>query len=281
MSKNIVAVNDAKVAGRIVYWSLGGEVSAASLQQVWLDANLDAKLLPNEPSEHVALKRAVQNQATKRLLARPVNHGKTWLLVEETPNGSDADYSVRCKSVLGQDGKLNISGDNGFISRIQDDYNKFLNYFDPSDIGNWLVSLAYRCKAVSLRSRGGVYFIPAVNVGYFDEYVNVLRSVAPECNVYQIPALESSEAVEAILAAVQREAAEAVSEIEADISGDASNTVKKNRRKALAELTEKVSFYENLLSANLSSLQEKISSLSFSLAESLLSQENEENQVNV
>jgi hypothetical protein len=265
-----------QVAGGIVYWSLGGSVDVGALKQEFENVGLDPSLLPVVPTESVALKRAVQARSEHRLLARPVNRGKTWLLVKESPNGSDADYAIETKASL-ESGQLVVSSNNGVGDEIRSAFDHALSHYDPSDIASWLVRIAYNCKAVALRPRGGVYFVPRENIDTFNKFISVLSaSVAPECSVYRIPALQSDEAVQAILAAIEEEATAAIAEIEADVANCVQNRVKESRRLLCAQLVEKVKYYEDLLSANLDSLRTRIEDLNISLAESVLSTEEEE-----
>ena len=125
-------------------------------------------------------------------------------------------------------------------------------------IANWLVGLAYRCKAIALRPRGGVYFIPQAHVAEFAQYVEVLHETAVGSHVYQIPAMQSDAAVQAILAALQAEVSEALAEINEDIASCVQNRVKDSRRLRCAKLQEKVKVYADLLQVNLDSLQDSI-----------------------
>lgn len=272
---NVIAVNDASVAGGIVYWSLGGTINVDAFRLAWVDAGLDPALLPPEPTEGSALKRAMLEQAGRRLLARPINRGKTWLLVSETPNGSDADYSVRSKVELQKDGTLLIHAENGINEKIESAYANALSNYDVTDIANWLVHRAYACQALALRPRGGVYFIPRANIDTFLSYVSVLNKVSADCNVYRIPALQSADAVQAILAALQDETSDSLRQIELDVVDCVQDRVKQSRREECNRLLAKVRFYEDLLSENLDSLKAKIENLSVSLTVSVLSDEPE------
>ena len=87
---SLVAVPDGVEAGRVVMWSMEGDVSYDELHDVWLEEGGAEGDLPARTSAAAALRHAVNGiGAEKNLLVRPVGTG--WAMVAEmevTPDGA-------------------------------------------------------------------------------------------------------------------------------------------------------------------------------------------------
>lgn len=289
MSNDIVAVNDigADTAGAITYWRVG-DLSLDALTAAWGVEGLDPKLLPPEPEPEVALRRAVTAQAEKRRLVRPLARRGAWAVVDETVVGDSTHYE-QIATVHFQVGAVPpIRVDRGptvswaavdvVETAIRESYEVNRSRLDHSDVSVWLVRLATRVQAVSLRDSGGVYFVPRDGTDFWTKVARAVDAAAGH-KVFRIPALKASEAVEAILDAITHEAESEASAIEADLAkeGDEQIGVRalKSRGDTCEAVLAKVASYERLLGVKLDTVRERIDRLSADVATARLLAESE------
>ena len=275
-NKDFIAVTDTTPqAGAMVWWELSGDVDAQRLRTAWNAAGLDPELVPDDPAPKTALKRAVDTLAEKRKLVRPVQNG--YSLVEELECGDKLAYSQQVTATIDSVGVLKVEPAKGTLADlIRASYQAHLEQFVPSDISVLLVDLCDSLLAVALRARGGFYFLPPDSVGKFQAAVCVLRSVSSHL-CYEIPALKTESAVQAILAAVEREASAEIEEFEAILTNvEAGPRALKTKARKCSGVAEKVAAYEKLLGLSLVELQDRLSGLRSRLTEaSLLASEAE------
>jgi hypothetical protein len=269
-NEDFIAVTDATPqAGAMIFWELSGMVDAQALRKAWAAAGLDAALVPDDPAPKTALKRAVDTLAEKRKLVRPVQNG--YSLVEESETGEKLDYKQQVTATLDSVGILKVDPAEGTLADlIRASYQSHLEQLVPSDISGLLVDLCDSLLAVALRARGGFYFLPPDSVGKFQAAVCVLRSVSSHL-CYEIPALKTESAVQAILAAVEREASAEIEEFEAILTNtEAGPRALKTKVRQCSGVAEKVAAYEKLLGLSLVELQDRLSGLRSRLTEASL-----------
>ncbi|MEN6547394.1 MAG: DUF6744 family protein, partial [Armatimonadia bacterium] len=140
----------------------------------------------------------------------------------------------------------------------------------PNDISGMLLRFCEGHDSVPLRVRGGFYFLPPAGVERFRRAAAVLRQVSGHA-LYEVPAMKSSEAVTAILAAVQHEAeAEAEAMVAILDSGDAGARALRSQSKRCERAETKLARYEELLGQRLPELQARLSTLRSRLTEAAL-----------
>ncbi|MHA1573353.1 MAG: DUF6744 family protein [Alphaproteobacteria bacterium] len=264
----IYAVPDAEQAGAIVYWRLSGAVDAVRLTESWSEAGLAEAMLPETPTPEAALRRAVYEQKSRRRLVRKLPNGKGWAIVDERVEGDDLKYDTGIRVFLNKIGQAAFAFDENNEERaaivcgqIAFAFNKHLDEFTATDISSWLVRFASKCGAVSLRERGGIYFVPRTTIEHWRLAVNAIK-LASDHHCYEIPALKSSDAVDAILDAVVREAQAATDEMQEEMSkGDLQSRALINRSDRCDQVLAKLKQYEDLLGANLGEIAERVDDL--------------------
>src|SRR5581483_2410390 len=123
---------------------------------------------------------------------------------------------------------------------------------------------------------GGVYFIPQQCVEKYRQMVNAIGAAADH-SLFEVPALKSDEAVEAILDAVLREADSECTNMETELDAGALKKRALRARVGKCEaLREKVETYEKLLGKSMPKVQERIENLKASVVEAELSVQGEE-----
>jgi phage pi2 protein 07 len=263
MSKNakIVAVSgNTQTAGAIVWWNMHETTDYDALSAAWKDAGLDAELLPRLPSPEAALRRAVKQEEGKHLLVRGIENG--WALVDEEVDGEDLDYEIRVRFTLNAVGNVNVEPkDHKLAAPVKAEYDKLLSTLSREDVSSWLVRMAALTQAVMLRENGGFYFIPRTQL---DQWRRIAKAVtsASQHRVNEIPALQSEEAVAAILEAVTAEAEKAADEMDEDMDDAKLGARALSSRTNHAEsVLKKVMGYEALLGEGLDKIRERLEGL--------------------
>lgn len=259
---SLVAVTDPapNTAGAIVYWRLSGGLDLPRLTQSWEARSLDASLLPDEPSPTVALRRAV---ATLKKPDTRIEATKAGLVVlDRAERGSEGDLEFTKRLVASVDpvGRIKVSFAllDSDRARVEEAFSEALESIAGSDVSPWLSSLMRALHAVPLRDTGGVYFVPQFSMGRFALVLEALREASNHV-IAAIPALDSKEAVSAVLDALQSEAEAELSTIRRELEGDALGARALNTRiDTTSRVETKLSSYENLLGGRLEGLREQI-----------------------
>ena len=271
-SKDFLAVPEGTPqAGAMIWWELSGLVDVEKLRVAWQAAGLDIALVPEAVAPKSALRRAVETLAEQRKLVRPLAGREGYSLVEETAAGEKLDYKQAVVATVDADGVLTIEPSDGLLAdSIRASHALHLTNLVPSDISSLLVHFCESLDAVALRARGGFYFLPPASVEKFRVAAEVIRSVGAHV-CYEIPALRTESAVQAILAAVEREASAEIAEFEDILTNvEAGPRALKTKAKQCDKVATKVAGYEALLGTSLVELQERLSGLRSRLAEAAI-----------
>lgn len=283
MTNGIIAVEgDAKLAGAITYWQLNGTVSLDALRTAWVAAGLDEDALPSEPSETVGLSRAVRALLNPERDAHKIKGGEFkggWVITETDTTGAKpvtvnvltAAHTADEDAARSAD-NLRISVEPGFEFHrneptgivLRKAYNRARGELDPSgDVSPWLKRLADALGCVSLRDTGGVYFIPRDGIDAWRKYAEVVESVSQGSHrIHRIPAMQTDDAVAAILDAIETEAESTLEAFEADLCKDGDDKLGlralKSRSKQAEALADKLAKYEALLGVKLNKIRESL-----------------------
>jgi hypothetical protein len=281
VTTDLVAVEQemADAAGILVYWSLCDSVYLEDLRDALSNEGLES-WLPEPPTLETSAHRAAQTCAgsgkgSRRMLVRPLRRRGAWDIVEETVEKQDDGKDklnhqalVRVEIEQTDNGKQLKVGPfrhsdlrpttQALVDRIRRLTPALQGMLSSTDISSWLLSiLDKRVSAVGLRQRGGIYFIPRDQVETWHHVVGALRAISSH-QLFEIPAMRSDEAVEAVLAAVRREAQEKLQQMEDYLCGDKVSTRGINAwTRDLEKIREKTARYAALLGEELPDLEQK------------------------
>ena len=256
-------------AGAITYWRLSSKpVEHAALVAAWAQARLPVGLLLSTPEPATALRRTVADLRGARRLVRSVRG--THVIVDETPNAktverpSDVEYTPQATVSLDKVGRVVVAPAHKTVLRdeIAAQYERMLGLLLDSDFSSWFATkLIPFVQGVSLRPSGGMYFVPRAQVETWTRIVDAIRAVSDH-RVFSIPAMESTEAVAAIVDAIQQEATAEADDIAKDLNAgklgtDALDT-RVDRTKAMAAKVER---YETLLGVKLDEMRDRLTEL--------------------
>lgn len=277
--KNVVAVTESiQQAGAIVMWTLHGPTKVEQLATAWNAEGLDPKLLPEVPTGATVLRRAVQVLRDRDRIVHPTKGG--FLVVGVRPaavEGGDEEFDVLARVRLRYDagdarsGVLDVhTHDANLRNEVFAAWQQHEGVLATQDVSAWLASLVPSLDGVSLRSTGGVYFIPATQLEQLDRVVKAVRADTTH-EIYRIPALAGDEAVRAILDSLSTEATEAVDAMFEDVSkGDLGDRARENRLARTDALEQKVARYTELLGVSMEGLTERLEQLRGALTVGML-----------
>lgn len=224
-------------------------------------------MLPGLPTPARALERAMKSCASRHRLARPTKKG--WALVDETEGANGLEYKPFLTASIFEenDGHLVLSDfDAAEKLGLREKFVVARRTFTQQDMSAWLCALVANVHAVALREVGGVYFVPRTDLDIWQTMMAAVKEVTAH-KPYKIPAMQSKDATEAILAAVEAEAAKFVEDIEEEMKGGAMGSrAMGTKRSRIEEMVSKVGSYESLLGAALPNMQAKLKKLHRSLA---------------
>lgn len=258
---NLIAVQeiDAAVCGAITYWRLSGNTDYNTLRTAWLAAGLPKDWLIMLPSPADALRRAMAGQKERRRLVRPLADDHGWAVIREEL-GSDKqqlrheqEFSVN----LTEWGTLEFSGViNGEAKEIEAAYITALDTLTSADVGGWLVELAKRITAVSLRDSGGIYFVPRNQMPTWNTIAEVLHQTTSNI-IHKVPAMNGKDAAAAVLDGLQHEAERLAKDISDDLRKGVGKRAINTKRGQCEELKTKLDGYAAMLGDALDGLKDK------------------------
>ena len=207
-----VQAGDGTTCGAITWWALSGVVDMEDLMDAFDAEGLDRAFLPPLPEAATALGRAAAECADKRTLVRPLDRRGMWEIVtesvvEDEHQAPRLTHSFECRVELRPDKTaLVVPEDHRFAKKILAAYGVFRGSLTSTDLSYWLSGMVNRvASAVALRERGGMYFVPKAHMETWRRVARTLRACSAHV-VYEVPALKTDEAVEAILTAVRHDA---------------------------------------------------------------------------
>lgn len=277
------AANEA--AGAIVFWSLGGDADLARMRLSLELEEVPEKFWPEGPTYSEALLRGARAQANQRQLVRPLGKRGAWALVQEHVSG---DVITHTQVLVGHaEPSADVGGLGAFrvqlspgverteatdalIENILAEGLRQVGLVPPVDMSGWLVRVATQLHAVPLRDRGGVYFVPR---DVLETWRRISAVVASESQgrTFEIPALKTDEAVDAILTSVRAQVAKQFAALEDYLLETPSNKGLNSWERQLDEMRSYVRHYVELLGVALPELESRLVSLSGALVATRMS----------
>jgi hypothetical protein len=236
---------------------------------------LDEGHMPQPPTMIEACKRAADSFTTKtrRQMVRPLKRGM-WDVVTErivsrpgeperlswTPNVRVTALDDDRFEVLAH-GDLPHGPDLALADQIRAAIPLYQHLLSASDISQWLCQALDALEAVSLRERGGFYFLPAGDgVAEWDRLIEVLHKVSAH-RVFALPAAHSDDVVEAVLRGLRAEATDELKRLEEYMAGDLSTKGLNSATRKLEALQKKLANYSALLGLELTAFTEQAEQL--------------------
>jgi len=271
--ENLIATDNPNAfVGAIVMWHLTGDVQLAELQAAWKARTLDEELLPDLPSAEVCLTRAIDDFTSGKISKKRIKGGGYRIDLDRNYLGDTADIVTIGNVTLDEFDKLVFTRfqDQEISDTIIENFDKHSKQLSSRDISPWLcMKLMNHFKATSLKSNGGVYFVPRERVDELQRVQQALQSVSPH-RIYTVKAMTDNEAIDMVVDAIMREAEAEALAVEADLAiEDNEETGTKalgvralrTRVELCDEMIEKVRMYEDLLDRKLDDVRKRLDDL--------------------
>lgn len=279
---NLVVTESGEACGAIVMWSLDGSVAYDALAASWSNSGLNAQDCPEQPSPRATLRSVMGAFAKRNRIVRPVGEGQLGLVEElvvdrsaKIENGEEPlEHRTLAVARILADESVEVSAKDADLAKdIVESYTTARNFVGVTEFSMWLTTMVQsRFSGVPLRPRGGVYFVPKSHLADLQALASVIETNSNH-KLYRISALRTSEAVEAILDAVVREAEELVTDISEDIETSKINKRGgKTRKEALESMQKKLSDYEKLLNSRREDMHSKLEQTEANLAVAILAE---------
>lgn len=269
-----VAGLQSEMAGIIVYWRLSGSVSHASFASAWTAEGLPADLAPSPVSVETAVHRAAKSlKQPGRLVWREKSTEAWTIAVNGRTEGEHVLHNIECRVGSRGGAWLEIQPANHpWAAEISDAFASYLDTLQAVDFSGWLVKQAERHHdAVSLRDTGGFYFLPPHAVPGWRRLSNVVNSNTDH-KVYEIPAMHSDQAIDAVVDAVASEARALAEKMEAELlEGNLGPRALEGRKSTCADVLAKIGRYESLLGRQLDTLRGRVEAIQAELVAGELS----------
>lgn len=253
----LVAVSKAdETTGAISYWQLSGDVELAKLEEARKAAGLEEEKFPKAISVEVALRRSIEDLKNRHVMVRSNPKGGWHLVHEVTDGDGNVSYHVGAHIFINKENAVCVEPGQGETPEqaaevavgVRAAVDAHRGKLSTVDISDWLVRLARSLDAVTLRQRGGIYFVPCDAMEMFNKVKAALKVAHPAHTVYEIPALRSDSTVTAIVDAVATEVSDLVIGVEAELQDpEFGARAAHNREETVVALIEKVRRYERLL----------------------------------
>jgi len=266
---------DPNLAGAFVWWRLSGDMNIMSLEATWAENHLKEPM-PSKPSFQVALRRAVNEQANRRRLIRPLPKDQSgYAIVDESPDHEKTlNYDIACKVYFERSGKVAISGGSDVMrSEILAAYERHLSTVSASDVREWLTGVIIpTVLALKLRDGGGVYFIPQPTLAKFRAIVRCVKWSSDHA-IFAVPAMKTEDAVEGIIDALRHESETTLQKLKEDLDkGELGVRALKSRLDACAQQEKKLTQYELMLGRKQMGISNDLHMMRSSLMEAMLTQ---------
>jgi hypothetical protein len=257
--------------GDICFWQLAdARVDRATLERIWLDANLDVGLLPEEPTDDRALKQAVREAQVGRRdrLVRLGLDSEVELVFAVVRETRDDQGNVS----YAQEARLHLERASGTLTTDRpghDVVQAVLKGFavlrathTSDDVRKAIVRALGSWASVALRDGGGVYWVPAS----YAEQLRSLRSAVERLGsskVHVLPVHQSPDSDKSLgaiaTAALEAELAALQTEIAAFLTAPPDRVSTLTRRlEAFEALRERARLYRSVLSITVSDLDEQL-----------------------
>jgi len=274
----IAVTSDVKTAGASVWWRLSGEFPRGLLRFHLEDSGLDAdEWLPSEPSWERCFGRAVRSLYKDKTHNIETLKGGGYAIIKKTKSETDVAHetSFAVRVVAGKVEAVEYAPVDALLD-ITEEAVHFSKTVIADDVSAWLIKCAEKLGGVSLRERGGIYFIPN---GALDAWKALTSALVAASNgahtVYSLTTLHEKDAVAAILDALTTEAEEFFSSCSEKIEKGTIGGKRaiSNRMSDSENLLSKIRSYETLLGRKLETLTDQLSDVELELSAALLSAE--------
>jgi hypothetical protein len=255
--------NRLDVGGAVVFWSLAEWTDRNRLAARLKSLSLEA-LVPEPRPAPAELRAALEDVfAGPRMLIRPLASRDGFAVVREDRGLASNQYQTQltARVVDGSPPTLTFDPWDSRALAVEGSYRTHLERVSAAQVSATLVRLVEWLGGTRLRPNGAVYWLPA---RWLDDFARVAEAVEESADgkpngVYVLRHRLDADAVRAVRDAVVAEVRAEAGRIKEEVlGGDLGTRALETRQKQAADLREKVSLYEDLLSVGLKGLHRAV-----------------------
>lgn len=258
--------------GRLVTWSIGGiALRREELVQHCEAAGLDTRQLPTRIQTRSAVIRTIDRLEgdgfVRRILEEPDR--AVFVLVSEAIDRTreDARYQVERRFEYDKRGKRVVCDDPGTQAQIDALMEHFGECFLPTDVRRFVVEAVRDAGAVSLRPKGGVYFVAEPKLAVVDALAKFIDALGTGSSLLALNVPKSPSDMASMVRAFEAEAmgdlealAAELADLEADPAKVRASTWGK-RLDAFKRERDKVNLYATLLETEATRYLDRLAAL--------------------
>ena len=248
----------------MVVWSIGARSDYQAIVDGLTALQLE-KLAPNRKTDNAVLRESLADTYPGTgVMIRALQDRDGFTVVQEKRGHTENDYANEAHAKMNGIGpKLDDFQDyNGDRQRqLTERFAYHMKNLARATVGALLVKCVYALHGTSCRDAGGAYWIPASQVSKWEAIARVIEGAAVDCSslVSTIRIRTDAEALRMVSHALREEAAQALAEIEEELTrDDITERGVKGQLKRAKELRAKLREYEKDLNISLQDVHGKI-----------------------
>jgi hypothetical protein len=253
-----------QLLGHCIYWGSMSGVDIAHqdflkiLEELGIDKDI-AKEVRLKSSATKAVRTVAQGLGKNTFHKKTADEGAVAafaIVNSQVSENHDVAFQQATKAVFNKDNStLQVEGDNS--QKILENFEKFKGRYDGENFRSTVLRfLDQHCQGISLRERGGIYFVPISHQDQFEKLEALLGHFNIPCNV--LPLVDDEKSKKAALDALDSDVRGEIANLQAEIdaaNGDMSDKMRENRIASYRKLKEKVEHYDIFLSGKASQLK--------------------------
>lgn len=257
--------------GYVIYWAISDiNVKHADFLAKLTELGLPTEVAPAVQAKSAAIKAIMaetknRDHAFHRKAVDDENIAGFAIVRSETVDAQnvDVEFTTDTRVILNKhDKSLKIDGANA--EAIQAAYANFRETYTSDKFRNVVLKLVKNhCLGMSVRERGGVYFIPASHNEMFEK-LQLLFEAYPTCSLDIVPVIDTAQAKTAMWKVFMKEITEDLSALKADVEElgpEASGKSLEVRLERFRALQDKVENYEILMNGTASDLKQELNTI--------------------
>ena len=263
------------MGGAIMVWSLARYTSRENLLSLWRPLGLEG-IVPQPVTGYVALREALYECfAEPCYLIRPLKGVSGFTVKREVKGQEDNDVATACVAKLTDQGNITINPyDQALAAKLAGAYQVHKGYLPSEKISESLTRLVENSRGISLRQKGGVYWLPEdslPSVLAASKGVEQAAAKAGRSGVYFFRHRLDPDSVRGVKDNLVREIGDRVREISKDVtSGQLGERALRMRESLAVDLEQMLSQYEEILDCGLANVRQQVEAVRIAATQAAL-----------
>lgn len=248
-----------EIIGYFCWWSINDvKVHREALQKLLDDLGIDYKIPePHLRSAFLKAVREVKAGNKKNLLIRKISKGSdsyVFGLVDEKVDIANKHLGYTHNATLTFSpitGTLTVDSPHRAFEIIKAKYDEFKDYLNADDVRTLLLKIMATLRSVSVRQRGGIYFIPQADVSMVEKLEKLLPVIPGSNDFLVAPQIDTERSKRAIYKAFVESLKNRMADFEKDLDADGGLQRKSaiiDRLNEFKTIKGEIEFYKEALS---------------------------------